>query len=73
MKFNKEEQINELTDYVMVEAIIECTNYNTCKSVEGDYDDSSLAENVYAKGWRVINGDVLCQKCVRKLNAKKKK
>jgi hypothetical protein len=71
-KQNKEDQISEITNFVHVEATIECNNYNTCKSIEGDYDEETLAQDVYVKGWRVIDGDILCRSCVRKLKAKQK-
>lgn len=68
----KENQISNLTDLILVEATIECTNYKECESIDGADDAECLAVEAYANGWRVINDEVFCRKCVRNLKAKKK-
>lgn len=69
-KKEKEEQLDNLSDCVQIEATIECEE---CRDSECDYDEVETAQKAFADGWRYVNGRALCRKCVRKLNAKNKK
>jgi hypothetical protein len=61
-KMEKDVHIDNLTDCVQVEASIECEE---CRKVEMDYDEETLAKEVFSLGWRYINGRALCRKCAK--------
>ena len=65
-KAERQESIFELSGFIQVEATIEC-GMVWCKSILGGDDEDSVSEDAHANGWRVVDGNVVCKKCLRKM------
>lgn len=60
----KKEQLDFLSECILVELSAECEN---CRKLEGAVfcDEDDFAKDLYDKGWRIVKGQCLCQKCVK--------
>lgn len=60
----KQEQIDALTECVLVEISVECEKCRRGHSTVF-IDEQDFAEELYKKGWRYKNEMCLCPKCVK--------
>jgi hypothetical protein len=60
----KEEMILSMEEYCEVTISVECQNEKCNKYEQGwCVDEESFTKEIYKKGWRIKNDELLCPKC----------